>query len=294
EHLALAWARLGRMSPGDGNRPAATATPTTEASELSLADLAAARLLPREATGQGAHLGAGVFRLPVEADGAIHVAPAALVALIGALTAVPAARRRPGRMAEAANDDTPAPSLQGPPAPRFLRCEGQGEIWIGPPARTRPVLSLRLEDEALFVREARVLAFSATLGWDAGRLPAEAPGENGENQVRGAAILHLHGRGQVLVDWAPEDVITLRVSPAAPAQVPEARLLGWLGQTVLRVDAEATPSQIAGTHRLITCEGEGVLLIARDGQAQQSIHQRTEPGDHGSGGVDSADPLLHR
>ncbi|HEY0705459.1 MAG TPA: hypothetical protein VGG33_01610, partial [Polyangia bacterium] len=245
----------------------------------------------------GGPIGAGVHRLPVEADSATHVAPNALVALMGDVVAAPAARRRPGRMAEAAHEETPPPELasEGPPPPRFLRCQGQGEIWIGPPTRDRPVLALRLEDEALFVREARVLAFSGALGWDAGRLPAEPGDGNGGAAPRGAALLHLHGRGQVLVDWGPDDVIALRVSSAAPAQVPEARLLGWLGQAVLRVDADAASAgKSLGQHRLITCEGEGVLLIARDGQAQQSVHQRAEPGDHGSGGADSADPLLHR
>jgi hypothetical protein len=281
--LAYAWARLGRVTAAAAAFDRAGAPELADVvrgsaadlgtggtiDEMAVASLAADNLLPREAgVPPGSRLDHGVHRLTVEATSETHVVPAALLTLLGDISLKPAVRRRPGRLADVA-----APAE---PMPRYVHCRGQGEIWIGQQRPGGSLLSLRLEDDSVFLREARVLGFAGALAWGVGEIPRD-----------GTPLLQFNGRGVVVVDFAAADVVAVHVSLAHRPKVPAGRLLGWMGPIVLQVDDQAEM-------RVLTCEGEGVLLIARHGQAEQPVHERAEPGDHGSGRPDSGDPDLHR
>jgi hypothetical protein len=282
--LAYAWARLGRGEAAAVAFDRAGAPELAQVvragaggevhagvvvDEMAVASLAADQLLPRE-TGVplGSRLDHGVHRLIVEASSETHVVPAALLSLQGDVTLEPAVRRRPGRLAEVA-------AATGP-MPRYVRCRGQGEIWLGKQRPNGSLLSLRLEEDSVFLRESRVLGWAGPLAWGAGEIPRD-----------GTPLLQFNGRGVVIVDFAAADVVAVHVSLAHRPKVLAGRLLGWMGTVVLQPDAQAEM-------RVLTCEGEGVLLISRHGQAEQPVHQRAEPGDHGSGRPDSGDPDLHR
>jgi hypothetical protein len=283
QYLAYAWARLGRgpsakakaASPGFAASPAAVP-------EIALASLVADEMLPRAEGPVGtAALGAGVFRLGVEEESATHVMAGNLLAVFGELALEPAARRRPGRVAE------PSADRDG----GLLRCRGQGEIWVAPARAGAPLTALLLEDDVLYLRSARVVGFAGPLGWDAGAMPGPA----------GPAVLHFHGRGTVLAALGADELVSVRVSPALPVKVPEARVLGWMGDVVLQAgegadseDSRDSKVESRDLQRLVACEGEGVLLIARHGQAGERVHQRAEPGDDGAGRPDPAGPDLHR
>jgi hypothetical protein len=314
QYLAYAWARLGRAetppaTAASGGLRGVPLPGGPPPAEVALTTLVADEMLPRAEGRLGqTTLGPGVFRLPVEDDTATHVAPSGLLAALGEVTLAPATPRRPGRMAEVGMAALATPS---PEEPRFLRCRGQGEIWVGAPRKGAPLLSLLLEDDGLFLREARVVGFSGALGWDAGSLPGAG----------GASILHFHGRGTVLAELSPGDLISVRISPALPVKVPADRVLGWMGDVVLQLASDPRPGGQPGEQdadagegqdslqgpqgdestlsvQLIACEGDGVLLIAKDGhtngQARKPIHERTEPGDHGAGGADPTHPGVHR
>ena len=279
QYLAYAWAHLGRASLAAATFERAGAPELAAAvrgagsgervEEMAISSLAADNLLPRESgIPAGSRLDRGVHRLVVDDNSETHVAAACLLTMLGDVTLEPAMRRRPGRLP----DLGPAAG----PLPRYLRCRGLGEIWLGPPHAQAPVLGLRLEDDSVFLREARVLAFAGDLSWEAGEIARD-----------GTPLLQFHGSGVVLVDFAAADVVAVHVSLAHRPKVPGARLLGWIGPIVLQPDDRSAV-------RVFTCEGEGVLLIARHGQAEQPVHERAEPGDHGAGGPDSGDSDLHR
>ncbi len=265
-YLAYAWARLGRTSAaiaaferaGASELAAATLAGATTSREVPIATLAADRLMggsplagsPLASPKSPAEAGVerDLFRFVIEADSEAHVVPSALVTTTGDVTLSHAVRRRPGRIAEP-NDTSQV---------RFMRCHGQGEVWVGARrAGTRP-FGLGIEEDVVFLREARVLGWAGALTWEVGTLPGS-----------GAALLHLSGRGRVLVDWAATDIIAVRVSPAQKTKLIDGRLLGWLGQLVFtQDDTSGAAASSGGSGTVIACEGEGVLLIARHGDAQ--------------------------
>jgi uncharacterized protein (AIM24 family) len=139
--------------------------------------------------------------------------------------------------------------------------------------------ALTLEEDALFVRESSVLAFSGDLVWESGAIPRS-----------GVRMLHLHGSGAVVVDWLGRDVVAIRLADGQPLTVPLHRLCGWLGQLVLRLQPASRP----GGATLVACEGEGVLLLARNGQTGERVHERAEPGHDGPGRPDPGRSAFHR
>jgi uncharacterized protein (AIM24 family) len=209
-----------------------------------------------------------ILRLPVSGEAVVHAA--SLLSAAGGLEVSPARGRRRGRETDALL------SSDGQP---FYRCRGQGELWLAPPRRGAALSVLELEEDVLFLRRELVAAFTGDLVWDAGAVPRTR-----------LAVLHFHGNGQLVVDWRGADVVALRMAEGRPLLVAEGRILGWIGRLV----AQADPGIPVVGSALVACEGEGVLLIARHGQAGEPVHQRTEPGDDGAGHTDPLRPAVHR
>ena len=209
-----------------------------------------------------------ILRLPVSGEAIAHAG--SLLSAAGQLAVTPARGRRRGRETDALL------SSEGQP---FYRCRGQGELWLVPPRRGATLSILQLEEDVLFLRRELVAAFTGDLVWDTGSVPCTR-----------LAVLHFHGNGSLVVDWRGADVVALRLSEGQPMLVAEGRILGWIGRLV----AQADPGVPVVGSALVACEGEGVLLIARHGQAGEPVHQRTESGDDGSGPSDPLRPAVHR
>jgi hypothetical protein len=222
--------------------------------------------------------GAGVYRLALgesagangsEPDTQAYVQASTLLAVVGNVAVEPARRRQRGQL-------TAAP-LAGDDA-TFLSCRGRGELWLtGAVGVNLDVLTL--EEDVLFVRQSSVLAFSGDLVWESGAIP--------RSDVR---LLHLHGSGRVVVDWSRRDLLALRLSEGQPLTVALARLCGWIGNVVVHLTHPAGDGDAA----LVACEGEGVLLIGRHGQARERVHQRAKPGHDGAGHPDPRGAAVHR
>jgi len=177
--------------------------------------------------------------LRLTVDGEAHVRQAALLASVGELGTTPAHRRRQGRLIEAP---------LGTPGDGFVRCRGQGELWLTLPAGSRALVPLTLDHDVLYLREERVLAWGGEVVWEAGRVPGGGP-----------PLLQFRGSGRVVVDAARGEVAALRLPDGEQVQVAPARLLGWMGRVVahgVRGDAGAGCVRVA-------CEGEGVLLLSK-------------------------------
>ena len=132
----------------------------------------------------------------------------AVLAAVG-VTFEPAFRRLQGRRSA-----RPLGTLAAP----FFRAVGRGEVWLaGEPGRW---LALSLDDDVLYVREDRVLAFDGGLSWEAGATPGD-----------GLRMLQFRGRGCVVLELEAPPA-ALKVTADRPATIASRRLLGWVGRLV--------------------------------------------------------------
>ena len=232
---------------------------------MAVTDFAVERLLPSRDGAAG-----GVARFAV--DDEAHVRRSSLLASMGALTSAPAWRRKRGRVS-----DEPLGTAADP----FLRCTGAGTLWLAPPVG-RNVVVLTFDQDILYVREQRVLAFDSAVVWEGGAVPWDP-----------SPLLQFRGTGRVALDAGGDELVALRVGDEA-ITVPHDRLLGWIGRIVAHSVREPGESGKAAALPRIACEGEGVLLLCRHGDSAQPVHEHTEPGHDGTGPADPGRPRLHR
>jgi hypothetical protein len=163
-------------------------------------------------------------------DGA-HVRADAVLASVGASSGERAVRRVRGR---------PSAEWLGSPLRPFFRLTGPGEVWVA--GTSNRWAALTLDEDILYVREDRVLAFDGGVVWEAGRIPGD-----------GLRMLQFRGRGQVVIQLGgmPSAV---RIGEEAPARVSRGALLGWVGRVVAHRPRREGPLQIS-------CEGDGVMLL---------------------------------
>jgi hypothetical protein len=145
----------------------------------------------------------------------------------------PAFRRAQGR---------PSAEPLAPDGAPFFRLVGPGDVWVaGAPGAWQAVA---LEDDILYVREDRVLAFDGGVSWEAGSVPGD-----------GLRLLQFRGRGCVVLrlDAPP---VAVKVTEDRPAFVARDHLLGWVGRLVTHRQRTPGPSPFH-----LTCQGEGVVLF---------------------------------
>ena len=187
---------------------------------LSRLGLAAA---PRAPRGEALRLGV---------DDEAYVRADAAVAAAG-VRFEPAFRRAQGRRS------TEPLIADGKP---FYRLVGMGDVWVaGAPGRWQ---ALSLEDDILYVREDRVLAFDGSVSWEAGAVPGD-----------GLHMLQFRGRGCVVLrlDAPP---LAVKVTDDRPAVVGRRHLIGWVGRLVTHRQRSAGPTPFE-----LACQGEGVVLF---------------------------------
>jgi uncharacterized protein (AIM24 family) len=200
---------------------------------------------PRAPRGEALRLGVG--------DEAYVRAGAALAAV--GVQFEPAFRRMQGRRT--------AEPLAPDGAP-FFRLVGPGDVWVaGAPGAWQAV---SLEDDILYVREDRVLAFDGGVSWEAGAVPGD-----------GLRMLQFRGRGCVVLrlDAPP---VAVKVTEDRPAHVARAHLLGWVGRLVTHKQRTSGASPFD-----LTCQGEGVVLF--DPAETQPERRRALPAGASAGGT---------
>ncbi|HSZ81555.1 MAG TPA: tetratricopeptide repeat protein [Polyangia bacterium] len=151
-----------------------------------------------------------------------------------------------------------------PDGAAFFRLVGPGEVWVaGAPGAWQAV---SLDDDILYVREDRVLAFDGGVSWEAGAIPGD-----------GLRMLQFRGRGCVVLrlDAPP---IAVKVTEDRPALVTRANLLGWVGRLVPHRQRTngASPFDLA-------CQGEGVILF--DAMTREPERGRASPAGARAGGT---------
>jgi hypothetical protein len=240
--------------------------------------------------------------------GEAHVRVSGLLAATGQLVMSPALKRVRGRMVQAWLDDERS---------SFYRCLGDGEVFLAPlggdptgdgtvtgVAGLGRLVALTLEDDILYVRQDRVIAFDGGVMWECGLLPGT-----------GLALIQLRGTGRVVIAGGDERIRAFKVPAHEVVVVARGRLLGWVGRIVAQAikppvlpgqDPGKDPGQnpgkdpgqdpaslspraadLARRASLVACEGEGVLLVSTHGQLDQPVYQRAQSGDDGAGVADS-------
>jgi tetratricopeptide (TPR) repeat protein len=259
-------ATRARRLPAEGGEPEPA---SVAGATVSLTSFALGRLLSPEDTASASDWVAdGILRFRV--DEKAYVSAAAVLAADGGLTLERARERQRGRLSQ-----KPLGGVRS-----FYRCRGEGELWLTGARPRRPIAALALDEDVLYLREELVLAFAGELVWEKGRAPRS-----------GLGLLQFRGSGRVVVDTGGVDMVGVRLSEGRPLKLVVGRLCGWIGRVVV----QGVPGpEGEGPAPLVACEGEGVLLIARYGQALQPIHQRAEPGDDGPGPADPGSPVIPR
>jgi hypothetical protein len=228
-------AALGAEPPAARTQEAPVATPAEIATEqTSAAGYAFSHLYNENAP----RTRDGVLHLSV--IGETHVRQSALLAAAGDVRIEEARRRRRGRVTD---------ELLGSLDDLFVRCLGEGDLWLTIPPRGRGLVALTLDQDVLYLREERVVAFDGEVVWESGRVPWD-----------GLPLLQFRGTGRVVADAGRGDVVALRVPEGRAMTVARARLIGWLGRVVVQSLREPTTTNPL-PH--VTCEGEGVLLLSK-------------------------------
>jgi len=173
----------------------------------------------------------------------LHARASSVVAVTGKAQASWARRREQGRLGE-----TPLGEADG----AFLRFEGEGEVVLAAPHGV-PV-TLALDDDILYLRMHRLLAFDADVLWEAGRIPRTD-----------LDMVQFRGDGRVVMALVGHPT-AIKVTPQHPVTVSARSLVGWAGRIVARglVTAGHPAGLAAGTPAsspvVLYCEGEGVVL----------------------------------
>jgi uncharacterized protein (AIM24 family) len=223
------------VAPGPKPTARAAEAPATQSDDSAPVELAPVPLLgfvlsrlgqgavPRTPNGEALRLGVG--------DEAF-VRAGVVLAAVG-VRFEPAFRRTQGRSSTVPMSEGGAP---------FFRVVGPGDVWVaGRPGRWQAVW---LDDDILYVREDRVLAFDGGVSWEAGAVPGD-----------GLRMLQFRGRGCVVLrlDGLP---VAVKVTEDHPALVARAHLLGWVGRLVTHRQRASGPSPFE-----LACQGEGVVLF---------------------------------
>jgi hypothetical protein len=208
----------------------------------SLAGFTTARLLTLSAAPEPVEsLGKGVLRFSAGSE--THVRQSCLLLALGDPSLSLARRRERGHLSAAPLAGT---------GDGFFRVDGGGDLLLCSGDSTRGLIALTLDRDVLYLDESRVAAWGDEVVWEAGT----APGSH-------KPMLQFRGSGRVVLVANADEIVSLRLGEGERMAVPTARLLGWLGRIVVQgPPSSAAEGGLPVLHH-VTCEGEGVLLLAR-------------------------------
>lgn len=163
----------------------------------------------------------------------------------------------------------------------MMECTGQGELFVANQAADIQVLYL--ENDALSVNGANVLAFSSSIEWDIHRVQARGAAMTG-----GLYNVGLRGTGYVAVTTDGEPV-ALDVAGAPTFADAQAVVLWTAGVSMdIRVDTGGLKSLVrGGTGEMFQMAfgGQGYVLVQPSEGVVQGAGQQTGGGGGGLGGL---------
>jgi uncharacterized protein (AIM24 family) len=135
---------------------------------------------------------------------------------------------------------------------------GDGYLVAAP--RGGQFAAVRIDEEALYLREDCVYAFEDALHWESGHIP-------GSEQRIG--MMQFRGEGCVALHWR-KALTSVKVVPDDVLYVQEDALAGWIGRVIPRVSVAVSGWQSAAP--VVECTGEGIVLV--DEPASGSVTDR--------------------
>jgi len=163
----------------------------------------------------------------------------------------------------------------------MMQCSGQGELFVADLASEIQIIYL--ENDAISVNGANVLAFSNSIQWDIHRIQGR-----GGMTAGGLYNVSLRGTGYVAVT-TKGDPVALDVAGAPTFADPQAVVLWTAGVTMdVRVDTGGIGSLVRGgsgeTFQL-AFGGQGYVLVQPSESVTRGGHQQTSGPSGGSGGM---------
>lgn len=163
----------------------------------------------------------------------------------------------------------------------MMECTGQGELFVADQASEIQVIYL--ENDAISVNGANVLAFSSSIEWDIHRIQARGAAMTG-----GLYNVSLRGTGYVAITTKGEPV-ALDVASAPTFGDAQAVVLWTAGVTMdIRLDTGGLKSMVrGGTGEMFQMAfgGEGYVLVQPSESVVQGAGQQTSGGGGGLGGI---------
>ena len=142
-------------------------------------------------------------------------------------------------------------SLFGGTDAALVALSGRGMAVLHVTPSDLSITSLSLANDELYLLESSVVAFSAGLVWENGRLPSDSD--------KDLDIVHLRGSGRVLLG-TKRPAFVLQVRSEQPVTVQASRLVGWTGQLVpYRGPLPGLPDN-ARRIPIVRFEGNGLVL----------------------------------
>lgn len=129
--------------------------------------------------------------------------------------------------------------------------EGAGALALAA-SRGRVLSALEVGNEFIYVREARLLAFDASVRFENGRLPAPP------NEPTPIAIVQLSGSGLLVLE-GERPLRALAVSADRPVIVHGLSVAGWTGR--LLAEPLTTEDSPTHSHGFVAFNGDGAVLL---------------------------------
>ena len=126
---------------------------------------------------------------------------------------------------------------------------GHGELVLGS-VGGRPLTTLTLDDDPLYLREELLSAFELSVNYDSGRL-AMGDGD-------AIAMVQLRGPGAVIAALPPATT-AIEITEGRGAAVRALAVLGWMGRVVPRALLQSEAP--AGARGFVSFSGEGMVLL---------------------------------
>lgn len=163
----------------------------------------------------------------------------------------------------------------------MMQCTGEGELFVADQASEIQVIYL--ENDAISVNGANVLAFSSSIEWDIHRIQARGAAMTG-----GLYNVALRGTGYVAIT-TKGDPVALDVASAPTFGDAQAVVLWTAGVTMdIRVDTGGLKSLVRGgtgeTFQM-AFGGQGYVLVQPSESVVQGGGQQTSGGGGGLGGL---------
>ena len=163
----------------------------------------------------------------------------------------------------------------------MMQCTGHGELFVAEQASEIQVMYL--ENDAISVNGANVLAFSSSIDWDIHRVQARGAAMTG-----GLYNVSLRGTGYVAIT-TKGDPVALDVASAPTFADAQAVVMWTAGVTMdVRVDTGGLKSMIrGGTGELLQMAfgGQGYVLVQPSESVTQGGHQGQSSRSGGIGGL---------